>query len=225
MCEVNRLNSGFSCPPSKVEGICLVSGVALAILGGVALGGQLRLPMNAWTLAAPGSALILGVAIARLCPRPCPTEQEQRAAEPGEIIAEATTAEDTREIVVDQEVIPGVSEEELLELRRLRELNSAAHISLGDFRELIEFLRQKSEPAREAINEGRLLQLTQLYLRDNQLTTLPESIGNLTLLTELDLDNNQLTSLPESIGNLTQLTGLALHDNQLTSLSKPLLGP
>ena len=60
--------------------------------------------------------------------------------------------------------------------------------------------------------------LKNLYLGNNQLTSLPESIENLTALTGLYLNQNQLTSLPVSIGNLTALTGLYLGNNQLTSL-------
>ena len=58
----------------------------------------------------------------------------------------------------------------------------------------------------------------ELYLYNNHLTYLPESIGNLTSLVYLYLENNQLTSLPESIGNLTSLVYLNLENNQLTSL-------
>lgn len=65
---------------------------------------------------------------------------------------------------------------------------------------------------------GNLTNLTDLYLRKNQLTKLPESIGNLTNLTKLNLWSNQLTELPESIGKLTNLTTLDLSGTQLTEL-------
>jgi len=55
--------------------------------------------------------------------------------------------------------------------------------------------------------------LRSLWLDDNQLTELPESIGNLTKLKKLYLSSNQLTELPESIGNLTKLEWLRLNDN------------
>ncbi len=57
-----------------------------------------------------------------------------------------------------------------------------------------------------------------LYLSNNQLTTLPESIGNLKVGGGLDLYNNQLTTLPESIGNLKVGGDLYLYNNQLTTL-------
>jgi len=60
--------------------------------------------------------------------------------------------------------------------------------------------------------------LKTLYLSDNQLTELPDSIGNLTKLERLSLVMNQLTELPEWIGNLTNLIKLELNINQLTEL-------
>ena len=60
--------------------------------------------------------------------------------------------------------------------------------------------------------------LKKLYLNDNQLTTLPESIGNLQSLEELWLDNNQFTQLPERICNLQNLQELLKH----TILKRPL---
>ena len=60
--------------------------------------------------------------------------------------------------------------------------------------------------------------LEKLYLYENQLTELPQSIGNLTNLKYLYLYENQLTELPESIGNLTNLEDLVLYFNQLTEL-------
>ncbi len=63
-----------------------------------------------------------------------------------------------------------------------------------------------------------ILNLTELHLKDNQLSKLPESIGNLTNLTTLNLGSNQLSKLPESIGNLTHLTTLDLSGNPSTDL-------
>ena len=65
---------------------------------------------------------------------------------------------------------------------------------------------------------GNMTNLKELYLSVNQLTTLPESIVRLTNLEELSLSSNQLTTLPDSIGRLTNLENLYLRDNQLTSL-------
>ncbi|WP_442947684.1 leucine-rich repeat domain-containing protein [Nostoc sp.] len=57
-----------------------------------------------------------------------------------------------------------------------------------------------------------------LYLRNNQVTELPEAIASLTQLQTLNLSDNQLTELPEAIASLTQLQTLNLFYNQLTEL-------
>ena len=46
------------------------------------------------------------------------------------------------------------------------------------------------------ITLDQLTALTELYLRDNQLSTLPAEIGQLTDLKKLKLINNKLTALP-----------------------------
>jgi Leucine-rich repeat (LRR) protein len=61
-------------------------------------------------------------------------------------------------------------------------------------------------------------ELKELYLSDNQLSSLPESFGNLKILINLELYGNQLNSLPESFGNLQNLPELRLSNNQLSSL-------
>jgi hypothetical protein len=65
---------------------------------------------------------------------------------------------------------------------------------------------------------GNLVNLNELYLYDNQFTSLPPEIGNLVNLSELNLKGNQLTSLPPEIGNLENLWALNLSGNQLTSI-------
>ena len=65
---------------------------------------------------------------------------------------------------------------------------------------------------------GQLTALTTLYLNHNQLTALPHEISQLTALTELWLDNNQLTALPPEINQLTALMELYLYNNRLTVL-------
>jgi hypothetical protein len=66
-------------------------------------------------------------------------------------------------------------------------------------------------------NKEALLNLTELDLSGNGLSTLPESIGNLTNLTDLDLSYNDLNTLPKSIGNLTNLNVLDLRENNVHS--------
>jgi hypothetical protein len=57
-----------------------------------------------------------------------------------------------------------------------------------------------------------------LYLKNNNLTSLPESFGNLKIGGNLWLNDNNLTSLPESFGNLKIGFSLWLHYNNLASL-------
>ncbi|MFM6203444.1 MAG: leucine-rich repeat domain-containing protein, partial [Dolichospermum sp.] len=57
-----------------------------------------------------------------------------------------------------------------------------------------------------------------LFLGNNQLTTLPESITQLSNLRNLYLSKNRMTPLPESIAQLSNLTVLDLSDNKLTTL-------
>ena len=65
---------------------------------------------------------------------------------------------------------------------------------------------------------GQLKNLSGLYLEYNNLTSLPETIGQLTNLKYLWLNNNNLTTLPDTIGQLTNLLGLDLEYNNLTTL-------
>ena len=59
--------------------------------------------------------------------------------------------------------------------------------------------------------------LTELYLRDNQLTSLPAGIGSCVNLDSLYLENNLLTTLPATMGGLKNLKGLCLHRNQFVA--------
>lgn len=65
---------------------------------------------------------------------------------------------------------------------------------------------------------GRLKDLTQLRLFDNQLRWLPDEVGECLQLQTLWIQNNHLIALPGSIGNLTQLKILAVARNPLRSL-------
>ncbi|MHA1341742.1 MAG: leucine-rich repeat domain-containing protein [Promethearchaeota archaeon] len=58
----------------------------------------------------------------------------------------------------------------------------------------------------------------ELWIKDNQLSSLPENIGNLNKLESLNLSCNKLSSLPESIVYLKNLTYLYLSENNLSSL-------
>ena len=65
---------------------------------------------------------------------------------------------------------------------------------------------------------GRLIRLESLDAGRNQLRQLPESIRGLSALQLLELSDNQLESLPMALGDLGRLAMLNLCNNQLTSL-------
>ncbi|MEH1972681.1 MAG: COR domain-containing protein [Nostoc sp.] len=65
---------------------------------------------------------------------------------------------------------------------------------------------------------SQLSNLTTLYLSDNQLSSLPPEFSQLSNLTTLYLNNNQLSSLPPEFSQLSNLTRLSLSNNQLSSL-------
>ena len=65
---------------------------------------------------------------------------------------------------------------------------------------------------------SQLSNLKTLSLYNNQLNSLPPEISQLSNLTRLYLDSNQLSSLPSEISQLSNLTTLSLYNNQLSSL-------
>ncbi|XP_006362501.1 plant intracellular Ras-group-related LRR protein 5-like isoform X1 [Solanum tuberosum] len=65
---------------------------------------------------------------------------------------------------------------------------------------------------------GKLVNVTELNVADNQIMALPTTIGSLNALTKLDLHSNQIINLPDSFGELINLTDLDLHANRLKSL-------
>ena len=73
------------------------------------------------------------------------------------------------------------------------------------------------------ISIGNLINLVQLELCYNQITTLPISIGNLINLQLLTLRNNKINVLPDSIGNLINLRELYLQYNQINILPNEIL--
>ena len=60
--------------------------------------------------------------------------------------------------------------------------------------------------------------ITNLFLNNNQIETLPDEIGNLENLQVLALENNKIKALPDSICKLKKLKTLFLHKNKLTKL-------
>ncbi|XP_062146820.1 plant intracellular Ras-group-related LRR protein 5-like [Alnus glutinosa] len=65
---------------------------------------------------------------------------------------------------------------------------------------------------------GKLSEVTEMDLSENNIMALPATIGGLRALTKLDIHSNQLINLPESFGELINLTDLDLHANRLRSL-------
>jgi internalin A len=67
--------------------------------------------------------------------------------------------------------------------------------------------------------------LQTLYLDNNRLRVLPESIGHLRRLQNLDLSGNQLNALPESLAALPELKQIFLHGNADLGIPREILGP
>ena len=65
---------------------------------------------------------------------------------------------------------------------------------------------------------GNLRDLLQLWVFNNRLDSLPDSVGKLRNLQQLDVFNNRLESLPDSLGNLQNLLRLLVFNNRLRSL-------
>jgi hypothetical protein len=69
-----------------------------------------------------------------------------------------------------------------------------------------------------AADIAKFVNLTELNLDDNNLTSIPPEIGTLKNLQALYLGRNDLTALPPEIENLSNLTLLSLFENKLTVL-------
>ncbi len=63
-----------------------------------------------------------------------------------------------------------------------------------------------------------MTKLKELYLNDNQLTSIPTEIGKCTALKILDASNNKITSLSSSIKKCTKLTKMNLANNKLSTI-------
>ena len=74
------------------------------------------------------------------------------------------------------------------------------------------------EPALTINKTGNLVEVSELLLRRNRISKLPDSWNFLENLKNLDLSSNRLTELPPSIGGLKNLHTLFIQHNQITSL-------
>lgn len=66
---------------------------------------------------------------------------------------------------------------------------------------------------------GELGKLRELYLSNNNISVIPKSVGNLSELKVLNLSNNKIQQLPEEISRLLNLRELYLSGNLLVELS------
>lgn len=67
---------------------------------------------------------------------------------------------------------------------------------------------------------GKLAELRELKMSQNQIKTLPEELFQCKNIRKLYLDDNQISTISESIGNLERLREVSLSSNQLSTLPK-----
>jgi Leucine-rich repeat (LRR) protein len=89
---------------------------------------------------------------------------------------------------------------------------------IGKLRQLLQLVLDNNQLTDVPAEIGNLDNLQYLHLADNQLTSVPAEIVNLNNLRILDLSKNYFTSLPLEITNLRDLRSLLMDNNQLTSL-------
>ncbi|VDP91487.1 unnamed protein product [Echinostoma caproni] len=65
---------------------------------------------------------------------------------------------------------------------------------------------------------GQLPNLSELWMDDNQLKSVPKELGNMKRLQQLDLSENLIDALPEEVAGLTSLSDLNLSQNSLNCL-------
>ena len=106
-------------------------------------------------------------------------------------------------------------------VRAIPGVNSASDVTEAHLAAIEALYPQKKKITALKVGDfDGLSSLTELSLRGNQLSNLPEDVfSGLSSLTRLGLDDNQLSSLPEDVfSGLSALTLLNLYDNQLSSL-------
>jgi Leucine-rich repeat (LRR) protein len=91
--------------------------------------------------------------------------------------------------------------------------------ALGDLESLTDFLYLHDNQLSSLPESlSRLTKLRYLNISENAFETLPEAISGMAGLIELRASDNRLTSLPDSIGRLARLRELHLRNNQLATM-------
>ncbi len=210
-----------------VETTLLITGVVLAVLGGLRLAGLMK-GINGMRFVQIGAGLSGTAILTMIITAAIITAAKKYAKAPDEGRSPAVPAgnndSQTGPLLTSPNVAASAtsqraSQGEELGPRstNLRKRNHAMHIPEADFEELVAFLRQHHVFG-QAIKDGTLLAQTSLNLNNKGLRTIPDSVYYLKNLKYLYLNDNQLTELPPRIGRLAALQSLELNNNQLTVL-------
>lgn len=109
---------------------------------------------------------------------------------------------------------------QLIELRHLDISRNAIQVFPGDLQRLqqLQTLRMDNNRLTDVSSIPTLAKLSDLNLRNNDISTLPASIFRLPSLQNLNLSDNKIESLPESVQSATHLTTLDVRGNLLSTL-------
>jgi len=107
-------------------------------------------------------------------------------------------------------------------LENLRK-NDWSKVSLSDLKNM-RSLKATEKGIRDISGIGKLINLEEIYLDRNEISTIPSEIGNLIDLDSLYLLNNEIESVPAELGKLDRLTILELTFNNIGSLPVEISG-
>jgi len=106
----------------------------------------------------------------------------------------------------------------IIENIKINNINVFDNMKEEDYLDITELYLINNELTSIPESISSLVNLRKLFLFTNKITSIPESIGSLINLQILDLYDNKITSIPESISSLVNLQQLYLHNNQITSI-------